>query len=244
MQEQKAKAKGVVDIIFLIDKTGSMTPCIDALKENISTFIDALSSASGNNPTPVKDWRAKVVGYGDVKEDAQNGINWLIDNDFVRNVDELKKQLSNIRAEGGGHTPEESLLDALYLMATMKDTGKDEDEKPTHWRYRSRAARVVVVFTDIGYHPQMAIPEAEGGTVDDVINKLMDSRIILSIFAPENDCYYKLAECDKSEYNPIPLENRSPQEALKDFTKDQSNFKKTLEALAKSVSASAATEAL
>src|SRR6188508_3676943 len=37
----RAKTKGVADIVFLIDVSGSMTPIIDALRKNIETFIDS-----------------------------------------------------------------------------------------------------------------------------------------------------------------------------------------------------------
>ena len=63
MSEQLTKTKGVVDIVFLLDVTGSMQPCIDALKNNIATFIDALTTKAPNNDNPVKHWRAKAVGY-------------------------------------------------------------------------------------------------------------------------------------------------------------------------------------
>ena len=33
------KVYGVVDIVFLIDATGGMGACIDAIKKNIDTFL-------------------------------------------------------------------------------------------------------------------------------------------------------------------------------------------------------------
>jgi hypothetical protein len=38
MAEQTSKVKGIVDIVFLLDATGSMQPCIDAVKNNIAAF--------------------------------------------------------------------------------------------------------------------------------------------------------------------------------------------------------------
>ena len=35
------KNAGVVDLVFLVDVTGSMGPCINALRDNINHFIDS-----------------------------------------------------------------------------------------------------------------------------------------------------------------------------------------------------------
>ena len=41
--QPRAKTKGVADIVFIVDVSGSMKPCIDALRINIEAFIDSLS---------------------------------------------------------------------------------------------------------------------------------------------------------------------------------------------------------
>ena len=105
----RAKTKGVADIVFIVDVSGSMKPCIDALRINIEAFIDSLSKGEGNNAPPVKDWRAKVVGYRDVEAAQSEGLPWIVDNPFVREAAALKAQLSELRAEGGGDEPEVSV---------------------------------------------------------------------------------------------------------------------------------------
>ena len=69
------------------------------------------------------------------------------------------------------------------------------------------------------------------------MRELMAAKIILSVFAPEDQGYLKLSELDKSEVQQIGSLSNA-QEAMKTFTADQANFKKTMEALAKSVSLS------
>src|SRR3954467_14180907 len=39
--QTRARTRGVADIVFLIDISGSMRPCIDALRRNIETFVDS-----------------------------------------------------------------------------------------------------------------------------------------------------------------------------------------------------------
>jgi hypothetical protein len=236
----RAKTKGVADIVFLIDVTGSMAPCIDALRRNIEVFVDSLSAGDANNAAAVKDWRGKVVGY----RDAEEGGEWFLDNPFVRDAVALKAQLAALRAEGGGDEPE-SLLDALYKVATMEATPKGaQAEDPRKWRYRSEAARVVVVFTDASFKETMVIPEAKGGGLQDVANVVMANRIILSLFAPNFEGYDRLSQIDKSEWEVVEYEGLSPQEALQKFTADPANFRTTLKQLAASVSKSAETVAL
>ena len=236
----RAKTKGVADIVFLIDVSGSMAPIIDALRRNIEVFVDSLSSGDANNAAPVKDWRGKVVGYRDAEHDAH----WLQDHPFVRDAVALKAQLASLRAEGGGDEPE-SLLDALYKVATMEATPKGaQSEEPTRWRYRSEAARVVVVFTDASFKETMSVPAAKGGSLQDVANVIMANRIILSLFAPNMEGYDRLSQIDKSEWEVVEYEGLTPQQALERFTADRANFRTTLKQLAASVSKSAETVAL
>jgi len=239
--QQQPKAKGVVDIVFLMDATGSMAPCIDALKRNVELFIDSLTISSGNNVSPVRDWRAKVVGYRDFEDsDAEP----FVDSSFVREPAALKAQLAALVAKGGGDEPE-SLLDAIYRVSMVGQTEKGATaDDPSKWRYRSAAARVVIVFTDAPFKEKLALPEAKGGGLNDVINAVTSNRIILSVFAPDLECFNKLAEIDRAEYMPVPLNGKTAQDALKEFTADQANFKETLKQLAASVSKSAETPAL
>ncbi|MBA2707301.1 MAG: VWA domain-containing protein [Gemmatimonadaceae bacterium] len=240
----RAKTKGVADVVFLVDISGSMSTCIDALRRNIEAFIDSLSSGDANNAAPVKDWRGKVVGYRDIEAAQSEGIEWIMDNPFVRDTAALKSQLAALRAEGGGDEPE-SLLDALYKVATMEALPKgSQSEDPDKWRYRSDAARVVVVFTDASFKETMSIQEAKGGSMQDVANVVMANRIILSLFAPNFEGYDRLSQIDKSEWEVIEYEGLNAQQALDKFTSDPANFKTTMKQLAASVSRSAETVAL
>ncbi|HEY8580109.1 MAG TPA: hypothetical protein VIL72_09510, partial [Beijerinckiaceae bacterium] len=224
--------------------SGSMAPCISALRANIELFVDSLSRGDANNSAAIKDWRAKVVGYRDAESAPAEGLPWLVDNVFVRDAASIKAQLGGLEAKGGGDEPE-SLLDALYKVSTMEALPKGaQTEDPSKWRYRSDAARVVIVFTDAPYKETMAIEEARGGGFQDLANVVMANRIILSLFAPNFEGYDRLSQLDKSEWEVVEYPGLSPQEALQKFTSDQANFRNTLKQLAASVSKSAATIAL
>ena len=239
------KTKGVCDIVFLIDATGSMQPAIDDIKRNISKFFNELSAVGPNGDTIVKDWRARVIAYRDVKEDGV--ADWYVDNPFVRDPKEIENQLNTFKATGGGDEPE-SLLDALYKVAKFGNTPKcAQKEDPTMWRYRSEAARVVIVFTDASFHATTALTEAPNLDWQEIANLIMQEKIRLSIYAPQMRCYDDLSQIDKCEFMPIEFDPEVPNDAvykLRDFTADTANFQRTLQQLAKTVSASAVAETL
>lgn len=242
--QARPKTKGVVDLVFVVDVSGSMAPCIDALRRNIEAFIDSLSRGDANNAAPVRDWRGKVVGYRDIEAADAERLPWIVDNAFVRDTAALKSQLAALQAAGGGDEPE-SLLDALYKVASMEAIPKgSQTEDPGKWRYRSDAARVVIVFTDASFKETMSLPEAKGGSLQDVANVIMANRIILSLFAPNFEGYDRLSQIDKSEWEVIEYEGLNAQQALEKFTSDPVNFRTTLKQLAASVSRSAETVAL
>lgn len=130
----------------------------------------------------------------------------------------LKSQLAALKAEGGGDEPE-SLMDALYKVASMPATPKgSQTEDPQKWRYRIDAARVVIDFTDASFKETMSIAEAKGGALQDVANVIMANRTILSLFAPNFEGYDRLSQIDKSEWEVVEFDGLSPQQALQKFT--------------------------
>lgn len=240
-QGKAGGSRGVVDLVFVIDATYSMKPCIEALKQNISNFITSLTTADANGSMPVRDWRGKIVGYRDYPHDSTN---WIIDPPFVASAEELRKQLFELEPMGGGSEPE-SLLDALLFVARMDEAEKGSQEPDgKKWRHRRDAARVVVVFTDATFHPVISVPEGEGGTVVDVRTALAERRIIMSVFAPDFPCYQDLALVDRCEYEAIPIGSEGPQAALASYTSDTENFKMVMKQLAASVSKSASEPTL
>lgn len=237
------KIQGVADIVFLIDATGSMQPSINDIKANIKAFFRTLQTPDANGAPCVKDWRARVIGYRDAEHDRE----WLVKNPFVRDVAQVEAQLDALEAKEGGDEPE-SLLDALYLVAKCGSTDKGAQEQdPEKWRYVSEAARCVVIFTDASYKPKTSIPEAAGLSFEDIKNFIDAEHLRISIYAPQMSCHDDLGSIDAVEYMPIDCDPSKPGDAvakLREFTADTANFRKTMEQIARSVSASAHAEDL
>jgi len=204
----ETKIKGVVDIVFLLDVSGSMQECIDAVKGSISTFINTLSAKDANTDAPIKDWRMKLGGY---RDHQHNETNWFVENPFVRDAAAVQAQLSadNMQASGGGDEPE-SLLDALYKLAKMDQAGVQDTEDPNKWRARSTAARAVIFFTDATFKTPMTIPEGAGGGVPDVLTALSSNEVILCGFCPEWSGYLELATDGRAEFEFVARESETP----------------------------------
>ncbi|MBP5234106.1 MAG: VWA domain-containing protein [Planctomycetes bacterium] len=231
---------GVADLVFLLDATGSMGKCINRVKENINTFITTMTTPNDNGELTVRDWRARVVGYRDYDSDGDD--KWFIDHPFTNDVAELRRQLEDVKASGGGDEPE-SLLDALHKLATGGESDVQASAPdPQKWRDRHEAVRVIVVFTDASSHPTMSYPGAAGQDVEAVINELAAHKIVLYLFAPEHDLYDQLSETPKSEYTPCGRVGEKSDASLGEVTSDPEKFTKLMIALAKSVSKSATVE--
>lgn len=209
--QKVAKVKGVADIVFCIDVTQSMQPCIDQVKQNVHNFATSIQTYSGNTKV---DWRARVLGYRDFNVDAECLVN---DMDFVATAEELKAQLDKVNADGGGDAPE-STLDAI-LYATLK----------SNWR--AAAHKVVVVFTDAPPLPHLhSKTTSELKVADDmeVINQtLKEKRIKLFLFGPKDATYDELSKA----YRTVITQYEDADEGLKN-----ADFKSILDAIAKTVS--------
>ena len=180
IQQQTKKVKGVADIVFCLDASGSMGPVIDAVKNNIDTFVRSLKDANPNNPV---DWQARVIGYRDLTCDNEP----LIDRfNFVTSADEVKTQLDQITADGGGDEPE-STFDVIALAA-----------KTSTWRAVSH--RTIVIFTDATPREIDTKSSANTGITDLALLKqfLMEKHIKLFLFGQQCPQYDQLKDLPKA----------------------------------------------
>jgi hypothetical protein len=174
------KIKGVADIVFCIDATGSMGPCIESVLANIDAFVRSLETSMPNNPV---DWRARVIVYRDFSVDADGLVNSF---DFVNTANALKAQLDSIQASGGGDEPE-STLDVMWYAI-----------KASKWRTTGAVHKVIVVFTDATPIPNLnARTLSELRVIDDLEalkEKIMEDRIKLFMFTQRHPIYDEISK--------------------------------------------------
>lgn len=233
-QESLDQKKGIPDIVFLLDASGSMKECIQAVTQNIATFVDTLASPDANGGIQIKDWRIRVMGYRDRDAD---GDQWLVDNPFTSDINQVKSQLSALEAKGGGDEPE-SLLDAMYALTQWPSAERGEQGLPNGWRHRYDAARVVVIFTDASCKPGFKAADGSTGTVTDLVNAYNQNKLKVIMYAPMAPSYAELGGMSGLEWEPVGELGNKPVDALKAYTSDANNFRKVMMALAKTVSVS------
>lgn len=102
--------KPVVDVVFVLDTTGSMSGLIDAAKEKIWSIASTMASAQ---PTP--EIRIGLVAYRD-RGDAY--VTKIVN--LSSDLDSVYAALMDFQADGGGDGPEsvnKGLFDAVHQMA-------------------------------------------------------------------------------------------------------------------------------
>jgi len=100
----------VIDILLVLDLTGSMGSWIEASKEK---FIEILNNFQ-NNHSKTHDLRVAFIGYRDV-----NDVHKLVVNDFTDNFEQVKNLITEQKPEGGGDEPED-IASALKAAIKLK----------------------------------------------------------------------------------------------------------------------------
>ncbi len=261
--------KKPVDIVLLVDFTGSMDTCIIGLMNNIGAFIDRLLLGDPKaGISPIEDLRIKIAGFSDygIRGDGSDSDcrfkNWFVETPFTTNRKQLKENLEALREQcyGGGGNAGESSYDALYYLAKGWSTVWDEasPSRPdtyvavagdSAFRDAGEAARAVVVFTDEPPHVPLTAPGCAGVTLEGLDEVLREADIQLTIIGDGD--YYGSIDADYRANahwhgdlvalaEGRKLEETSGTGTLAEFTQDTSR----LQALAKIIYEQVPTEAV
>jgi len=140
-----AEAPGLtyaVDLVLVIDATGSMTPIIDAVKSGALKFHDDFEKHMTRIHKRIDSLRVRVIVYRDFYADA--AADSLVMSDFFQLPAErgpFSDFLSAIVATGGGDEPEtglEALTEAIRSPWAAEGT---------------KQRQVIVLWTDASAHP-------------------------------------------------------------------------------------------
>jgi hypothetical protein len=216
------------DIVFCLDSSGSMGPCFDAVRANIGSLLTGLN-ADRQSTWDIRfdfisysashaDSGGVVFGMRSLRADGMKLIEALYrqvqpaDPFFTRDVEELRRGLSGLEAQG-----DEATFVAL-------DTALDFP-----WRSQALAHRVVIVLTDEALETGLHLRE-QMEQLPALIAKIHQQRVALHLVAPSSIAFDQLSAADKSEYTVVD----ETQEGLANV-----NFAETLAAIGKAISASA-----
>ncbi len=123
VQGREIKQSQAVDLVFVIDTTGSMSDKIQGLLSTCAKFIDEFASMNLNA-------RLAVVAFGDLTVPGDT----VEHSDFTDNIDKIKKYLKEIPRNGGGGNEGESSLEALTHALKL--------------RFRENAVKTLILITD------------------------------------------------------------------------------------------------
>lgn len=140
----------LVDIVFVIDGTGSMQNLLDEVKERALSLHQEIIEGLANKNRRVTKMRAKVLIFRDIYVDA----NAFEESDFFtlpEEAEEFRGFVEHIRACGGGDEPE-SGLEALYRAMKVRFQENIGNNK---------ARQIIIVMTDASAH-RLDDPQREG----------------------------------------------------------------------------------
>jgi Mg-chelatase subunit ChlD len=144
-----------VDVVFVLDTTGSMSGLIQTAKDKIWSIASSMASAQ---PTP--EIRIGLVAYRDMGDQYVTRVV-----DLSEDLDSVYATLMDFEAGGGGDTPEsvnKALYDAVFSMS---------------WSQTSQAYQAIFLVGDAPPHmnyqemkyPEIALAAGEKGIVINTI---------------------------------------------------------------------------
>lgn len=118
------KLKGVADVVFVMDISGSMSPVIRAVKSHISALVDTVATSS----QPPVDLRLGLVAHYADGGDRRGVYSW----DFTESTELFRKHLSGCNS----------------LPSSADEFGLPALDRALDFPWRPKCRRFLVSFTD------------------------------------------------------------------------------------------------
>lgn len=198
-----------IDVVFCIDGTGSMAPCIESVKNNARRFYLDFAAAMTDFGSEIDSMRVKVIVFRDYHDDGDESMVQSSFFELPADNAEFEKFLSDISANGGGDGPENGLEALYYAMKSDFTTG-------------SKDRQVIVLFTDAealelkqrageANYPADMVDEAGliemwSCLVQEKGFKLREKNKRLVLFAPDGTKYKELkSKLNRSIFEPVDM---------------------------------------
>ncbi len=167
-----------VDLVLLIDVTGSMGNVLNGIKNSISSFLNYLSESG-------LDVRVGVIPFNDfAPSDPAYDPPWLDLSDFTT----AENYVNNLNAQGGGDYPENSYGAIMFAWENVS--------------WRKSAQRVFILFTDAYSHyagEEGAESFSPEYAKEDVLKALMGRATLYMVAASGYNSPYDPADTDFSQ---------------------------------------------
>lgn len=197
-----------IDIVFCIDGTGSMSPCIDNVKNNARRFYADFAKAMTEAGSEVDMMRIKIIVFRDYKSDGRNSMVESAFFELPQEENEFSAYLDGIRATGGCNEDANGLEALYYAMKSDFTTG-------------AKDRQVIVLFADTSAIP-LGARRNYPGYPSDMVNEagllqtwmcaqgytsqLRDRSKRLVMFAPQGSCYENIKQrYNRSVFIPVQI---------------------------------------
>ena len=179
-----------VDIVFVIDSTGSMGDEIGAVKDNIKSFLDQLYNynrriSEASDVGLGIDPRIAIIDFKDATNNEEtkfhkrdDGSYWFVKTEYIDDGDKLTKAINQIGLSGGGYIVGETPTVGLAMLYKADD--EVEDVEGFEWR--ANAQKFVFLITDdfaLGRNDASNIPD-----MSEVIEEFSKLNIRASVVTP------------------------------------------------------------
>jgi len=148
-----------VNIVFLIDTTGSMDTYITGVKDRAIEFSSILASKGAM-------YKLGLIGFGDLGEKEKPSVY-----NFTDDVPKFQKQVKNIPRTYGGDIPESS-LDALETGIELLNSHRDD----------GAARNIFILITDAPPH----VPTESGKSVAQIC-EMLETRAVTTYVVARKD---------------------------------------------------------
>jgi len=167
-----------VNVVFLIDTTGSMDTYINGVKDRAIEFAGILASKGAM-------YKLGLIGFGDLGENEKPSVY-----NFTDDVPKFQKQVKNIPRTYGGDIPESS-LDALETGIELLNSHRDD----------GTARNIFILITDAPPH----VPTVTGKSVAQVCEMLQSRSVTTYVVARKDresiDAYDPLTKPNGKYYD-------------------------------------------
>jgi Mg-chelatase subunit ChlD len=159
VREIRGAGSDKVNVVFLIDTTGSMDTYINGVKDRAIEFSNILASKGAI-------YKLGLIGFGDLGEKEKPSVY-----NFTDDVPKFQKQVKNIPRTYGGDIPESS-LDALETGIELLNSHRGEEG----------ARNIFILITDAPPH----IPTHSGKSVEQIC-AMLQSRAVTAYVVARKD---------------------------------------------------------
>lgn len=199
-----------IDVVFCIDGTGSMSPCIESVKSNARRFHLEFIKAMTDLGSEIDSMRVKVIVFRDYKDDGNNAMNISPFYELPGDDAEFAEFLAGVSAGGGGDADENG-LEALYFAMKSDFTTGAKDRQVIALFTDANALKLGERKGESNYPSDMVdmkgLGDLWGCVTQDSSVKLREKNKRLVIFAPAGTVYEELKKTfNRSVFEPVSME--------------------------------------